>query len=80
MELRDALKTRRMTRDFADTDVPDDLVSDLVDLASRAPSAGKTQGGRCSFSVTTPGPGSGTCRFPPTNANPLLGRVCCVRR
>jgi len=44
MELRDALKTRRMTRDFADTDVPDDLVSDLVDLASRAPSAGKTQG------------------------------------
>lgn len=33
-----------MTRDFAETEVADDLVAELVDLASRAPSAGKTQG------------------------------------
>ena len=33
-----------MTRDFAETEVTDDLVAELVDLASRAPSAGKTQG------------------------------------
>jgi len=33
-----------MTRDFAEAEVTDDLVAELVDLASRAPSAGKTQG------------------------------------
>ncbi len=44
MELRRAIESRRMTRDFADTDVAEAVVSDLVDLASRAPSAGKTQG------------------------------------
>lgn len=44
MELRRAIETRRMTRDFAETEVTDDLVAELVDLASRAPSAGKTQG------------------------------------
>lgn len=33
-----------MTRDFADTALAPDLVDDLVDLATRAPSAGKTQG------------------------------------
>jgi nitroreductase len=44
MELRRAIETRRMTRDFAETEVADDLVAELVDLASRAPSAGKTQG------------------------------------
>lgn len=44
MELRRALETRRMTRDFSDDDVPTSLIDDLVDLASRSPSAGKTQG------------------------------------
>jgi nitroreductase len=44
MELRRAIETRRMTRDFAEAEVTDDLVAELVDLASRAPSAGKTQG------------------------------------
>ncbi|MFM8387857.1 MAG: nitroreductase family protein [Actinomycetota bacterium] len=44
MELRRAIETRRMTRDFSEADVADELVSDIVDLASRAPSAGKTQG------------------------------------
>ena len=44
MELRRAIETRRMTRDFETTDVADDLLVGLVDLASRAPSAGKTQG------------------------------------
>lgn len=33
-----------MTRDFVDAPVDPELVTDLVDLASRAPSAGKTQG------------------------------------
>lgn len=44
MELRRALETRRMTRDFSEDEVGIDLVHDLVDLAARAPSAGKTQG------------------------------------
>lgn len=44
MELRRALETRRMTRNFAETPLDLNLVVDLVDLASRAPSAGKTQG------------------------------------
>jgi nitroreductase len=33
-----------MTRDFADRPVDDSVISGLVDLATRAPSAGKTQG------------------------------------
>lgn len=33
-----------MTRSFRRDPIPDDLLLDLVDLASRAPSAGKTQG------------------------------------
>lgn len=33
-----------MTRDFGDADVPAELFDDLVRLASRSPSAGKTQG------------------------------------
>lgn len=44
MELRRAVETRRMTRDFADRDVEAGIIDELVDLASRAPSAGKTQG------------------------------------
>ncbi len=35
---------RRMTRSFATTPLPDGVLDDLIDLASRAPSAGKTQG------------------------------------
>ncbi len=44
MELRRALETRRMTRDFIEDAVPLALIDDLVGLASRSPSAGKTQG------------------------------------
>ena len=33
-----------MTRDFSEADVPAELIDDLVRLASRSPSAGKTQG------------------------------------
>lgn len=44
MELRRALETRRMTRDFSDRPVPIEVLGDLVGLASRSPSAGKTQG------------------------------------
>ena len=33
-----------MTRDFADRPVDDAVIAELVDLATRAPSAGKTQG------------------------------------
>ena len=44
MELRRALETRRMTRDFLDDPVDAVLFDDLVNLAARSPSAGKTQG------------------------------------
>lgn len=44
MELRRVLETRRMTRDFSDDDVSMEILDDLVHLASRSPSAGKTQG------------------------------------
>ena len=35
---------RRMTRSFETTPLPDGMLDELIDLASRAPSAGKTQG------------------------------------
>lgn len=38
------VRARRMTREFADRPVSIQLIEQLVDLASRAPSAGKTQG------------------------------------
>jgi nitroreductase len=43
-EFRDVVRNRRMTRAFAPDPIDPALVDDVVDLASRAPSAGKTQG------------------------------------
>jgi nitroreductase len=43
-ELTDVVRSRRMTRSFDTRPVPPELLADIVDLASRAPSAGKTQG------------------------------------
>ena len=43
-EFSNVVRNRRMTRAFATTPVDPDTLHDLVDLASRAPSAGKTQG------------------------------------
>jgi nitroreductase len=43
-EFADVVRRRRMTRDFLDQEVPVEVIEQLVDLASRAPSAGKTQG------------------------------------
>jgi nitroreductase len=43
-EFADVVRRRRMTRSFEATPVEPRLVDRLVDLASRAPSAGKTQG------------------------------------
>jgi nitroreductase len=43
-EFADVVRRRRMTRAFDGRPVPPDLLDELVDLASRAPSAGKTQG------------------------------------
>jgi nitroreductase len=43
-EFAEVVRSRRMTRSFDTRPVPPDLLTDLVDLASRAPSAGKTQG------------------------------------
>jgi nitroreductase len=43
-EFGDVVRRRRMTRSFAPTPLPDGLLDELVDLAARAPSAGKTQG------------------------------------
>ena len=44
MEFADVVRGRRMTRGFSTQPVDSKLVSQIVDLASRAPSAGKTQG------------------------------------
>lgn len=43
-EFAEVVRNRRMTRAFAETPVGRDTVDQLVELASRAPSAGKTQG------------------------------------
>ena len=43
-EFTEVVRNRRMTRSFATTPVDPDVLDGLVDLASRAPSAGKTQG------------------------------------
>jgi nitroreductase len=43
-ELGEVVRRRRMTRSFTAEPVPGELIDGLVDLASRAPSAGKTQG------------------------------------
>lgn len=44
MELRDALRRRRMCRDFEPTPLPAGLLDELLDLARRVPSAGYSQG------------------------------------
>jgi len=43
-EFAEVVRARRMTRSFDTRPVPAALLDQLVDLASRAPSAGKTQG------------------------------------
>ncbi len=43
-EFAEVVRARRMTRSFDTRPVPPALLDQLVDLASRAPSAGKTQG------------------------------------
>ncbi len=43
-EFADVVRRRRMTRAFDGRPVPAELLDEIVDLASRAPSAGKTQG------------------------------------
>lgn len=43
-EFAEVVRSRRMTRDFDERSIPAEVLDDLVDLAARAPSAGKTQG------------------------------------
>lgn len=43
-EFAEVVRSRRMTRAFEDRPIAPELLDELVDLASRAPSAGKTQG------------------------------------
>ena len=43
-EFREVVRNRRMTRAFTSDRIDPALIDELVDLASRAPSAGKTQG------------------------------------
>ena len=43
-EFADVVRRRRMTRSFKPDPLPDGLLEQFVDLANRAPSAGKTQG------------------------------------
>jgi nitroreductase len=44
MELKQAIRARRMVRAFTDEPVDAELLDELCDLARRAPSAGNTQG------------------------------------
>ena len=44
MEFADVVRGRRMTRSFSGTAMPEGLFDRCVDLAARAPSAGKSQG------------------------------------
>lgn len=44
MEFAEAVRRRRMTRDFRPDALPSPLVRELLDLARRAPSAGNSQG------------------------------------
>ncbi len=43
-EFTEVVRSRRMTRAFDGRPIPSELLDGLVELASRAPSAGKTQG------------------------------------
>jgi nitroreductase len=43
-EFAEVVRSRRMTRAFEPRPVPADVIDELVELAARAPSAGKTQG------------------------------------
>jgi nitroreductase len=43
-EFADVVRRRRMTRSFAPDPLPPGLLDEIIDLAARAPSAGKTQG------------------------------------
>ena len=42
MELRDAIRSRRMVRSFRSDPLPRELIDDLLDSARRSPSAGNT--------------------------------------
>ena len=44
MLLTEAILSRRMTRDFTKEPVPEEVLSEMLDLARRAPSAGNSQG------------------------------------
>lgn len=44
VEFSHAVRRRRMVRDFTDEPVPPEVVDELLDLATRAPSAGHSQG------------------------------------
>ncbi|MGA0862691.1 MAG: nitroreductase family protein [Ilumatobacteraceae bacterium] len=44
MDLAEVVRRRRMARSFTDAPIDADVIRNCVDLASRAPSAGKSQG------------------------------------
>jgi nitroreductase len=44
VEFQDVVRSRRMTRSFVSTPVDPEIISHCIELASRAPSAGKSQG------------------------------------
>ncbi len=44
MNVADAVRARRMTRSFSPEPIEAEIIDDLLDLATRAPSAGKSQG------------------------------------
>jgi nitroreductase len=44
LNVADAVRARRMTRSFSSEPIEPEVINDLLDLATRAPSAGKSQG------------------------------------
>jgi nitroreductase len=53
-DFADVVRRRRMTRAFDKRPVPPELLTQVVDLAARAPSAGKTQGPSGGNGCSTP--------------------------
>jgi nitroreductase len=78
----DLVRRRRMTRAFSSQPLPVGLLEELVDLAARAPSAGKTQGWHAVvlegaetarfWDVTLPAPRRDTFRWPRLLDAPVL--------
>ena len=90
MEFADVVRSRRMTRAFSTEPVDRAILEQLVDLASRAPSAGKSQGftlvafegaeTATFWDVTLPKEERSTFAWPKLLDAPFIALVCADRR